>query len=124
MMRAALIYLMAPVLGFVPPKLTLERRTHAIHVRLVDVGQTYSSINTIDCLGWPSDEIKRAAGSGAWNGWSPKNGDRGVAIGRSKHCFQDVTVVFVRIGDYIAPLGTRGLELETGSFDDLPLFVR
>ncbi len=124
MRRAALIFLTAPVLGFVPPKLVLERRTHAAVVRVVDAGQTYSTINTIDCLGWPSDAIKQAAGLSGWSGWSPKNGDRGVAIGRSKHCFQDVMVIFVRIGEHVVPLGTRGLELEAGSFEDLPLFVR
>lgn len=107
--------------GFVPPR--LERRTAV--VRVSDAGQLYSTINTIDCLGWPDPETRQAAGLGAWSGWSPKNGDVGVPIGRSIHCFQsDVTVVLVRFGSYLAPLGTRGLVFERGRVDDLPLFTK
>lgn len=122
MSRAALICLVVPLLGFVPPR--HKPRVRAVAVRVVDAGQTYSSINTIECLGWPSEEIKKAAGYLAWGGWSPKNGDRGIAFGRSRHCFQDETVVLVRIGEKIAPLGQKGLELEDGSFDELPMFAK
>lgn len=108
--------------GFVPPR--LERRIHTL-VRISDAGQLYSTINTIDCLAWPNDDIKTAAGLAGWSGWYPKNGDVGVPISRSIHCFQkDVTVVVVRFGEHIAPLGSRGLTFERGSVEEVPLFTK
>lgn len=111
------------LVGFVPPR--FERRARTANVRLTDVGQTYSSINTIECLGWPSDDIKKAAGSAAWGSWHPQNGDVGVAMARSLHCFQpDVTVVIVKIGERYVPLGVRGLAFESGSVEDVPLYAK
>ncbi len=122
-MRPALFALCALLVGFVHPR--FEPRARTANVRVTDVGQTYSSINTIDCLGWPSDDIKKAAGSAAWGTWHPQNGDVGVAIARSAHCFQsDVMVVILRIGDHYVPLGARGLVFEGGSIDDVPLFTK
>jgi hypothetical protein len=122
-MRRTLLALTALLVGFVPPR--FERRIRTANVRVTDIGQTYSSINTIDCLGWPSDEIKKVAGSASWGSWHPQNGDLGVAIGRSTHCFQsDVTVVILRIGDYYVPLGTKGLVFEGGSIEDVPVYTK
>lgn len=123
MRRALLLATSVLLFGFVPPR--FQRAVRSTNVRVTDIGQTYSSINTIDCLGWPSDEIKKAAGSYSWGTWHPQNGDVGVAIGRSMHCFQkDVTVVIVRIGDRYVPLGLKGIEFENGSVDDVPLFTK
>jgi hypothetical protein len=120
--RGVLLGVSILLCGFVPPK--LDRRTSVV-VRISDAGQLYSTINTIDCLAWPSEEIKREAGMGGWGKWYPANGDVGVPIGRSVHCFQkDVMVVMVRIGDHIAPVGTKGLTFERGNVEDVPLFTR
>jgi hypothetical protein len=121
--RAALLALSVLLFGFVPPR--FQPRARTANVRVTDVGQTYSSINTIDCLGWPSDEIKKAAGSYSWGSWHPQNGDVGVAIAKSKHCFQtDVTVVIVRIGERYVPLGLKGISFESGSPDDVPQYTK
>jgi hypothetical protein len=121
--RAALVGLSLLLCGFVPPR--FQQRVRTARVRLTDVGQTYSTINTIDCLGWPNDDIKKAAGSYSWGSWHPDNGDLGVAIGRSIHCFQkDVTVVIVQIGERYVPIGTRGLSFENGAVEDVPLFTK
>lgn len=120
-MRVALVALCVLLCGFVPPKFARVGAT----VRITDAGQLYSTINTIDCLGWPDDDTRQAAGLGAWSGWSPKNGDVGVPVARSVHCFQnDVMVVVVRFGTYLAPLGTRGLTFERGRMEDVPLFTK
>jgi len=123
MRRAALVGISMLLCGFVHPR--FERRTRVANVRLTDIGQTYSTINTIDCLGWPSDDIRKLAGSGSWGKYYPANGDVGVAIGRSIHCFQnDVTVVIVRVGDNYVPIGTRGIVFESGSIDEVPLHTK
>jgi len=121
--RAALFAASLLLVGFVPPRFALRARN--TNVRVTDVGQTYSSINTIDCLGWPSEEMKKAAGSASWGGFHPQNGDVGVAIARSMHCFQpDVTVVIVRIGDHYVPLGLKGISFDNGSVEDVPMFTK
>lgn len=120
--RAAIAALGLFLCGFVPPK--LDRRVTLV-VRISDVGQLYSTINTIDCLAWPSDDVKLAAGYGGWNGWYPKNGEVGTPIARSVHCFQkDVMVVIIRFGDHIAPLNTRGITFERGTVEDVPLLTK
>jgi hypothetical protein len=119
--RVALLGVSLLLCGFVPPR--FQQRARSVNVRIVDVGQTYSTINTIECLGWPSDDIKKAAGQHSWGKFYPANGDAGVAVARSLHCFQkDVTVVIVRVGDNYVPIGTRGLAFDSGSVDDLPLY--
>lgn len=121
--RALLFGISILLCGFVHPR--YERRARVVNVRLTDIGQTYSSINTIECLGWPSDDIKKVAGSYQWGGFYPKNGDVGVAVGKSVHCFQnDVMVVIVRVGDHYVPVGTRGIVFESGALEDVPLFTR
>jgi hypothetical protein len=121
--RAALFAASLLLVGFVPPRFALRARN--ANVRVIDVGQTYSSINTIDCLGWPTEEMKKAAGSAAWGDFHPQNGDVGVAIARSMHCFQpDVTVVIVRISDHYVPLGLKGISFDNGSVEDVPLFTK
>lgn len=78
--------------------------------RVTDAGDVYPSINTTDCLQWPSPELKRKGGSGYWGQYSPADGDIGVVLGSSKHCDQDVLVVFIQIGAYVVPIGVQGIE--------------
>lgn len=82
-------------------------------VRLVDVGEVYTSINTTDCLQWPDDETKKVSGSSAWGGWSPKNGDTGVVVWKSTHCNGTTVVLVVRVSDkYFVPIGKKGVAPE------------
>ena len=123
MRRALLIVLTTALFGFFPPK--LQRPVRTALVRVTDAGQLYSTINTIDCLAWPSDDVRTASGMGAWAGWAPVLGDIGVPVGRSKHCFQpDVMVVIIRFGTRYAPLNTKGLAFDVGTVEDVPLLTK
>lgn len=84
----------------------------------------FDLINSTDCIPWPSEEVKKLGGKSGWAGWQPHDGDRGVAIARSKHCFQDVNVVYVKIDGYYVAIGESGIEFTSGRLDDLPLLVK
>ncbi|MBK7397915.1 MAG: hypothetical protein IPJ34_16865 [Myxococcales bacterium] len=89
-------------------------------VRIVSAGKVYPMINTGDCLTWPDASSKALGGTNGWGGWSPQNGDTGVAIGKSKHCSQSVTVVFVKIGAKVVPIDEKGIAYVTGSTAAVP----
>ncbi len=80
--------------------------------RITDAGDIYPSINTTDCLVWPSADAKRTGGENAWGGWRAKNGDVGTVIGVARHCSQDVNVVFLQIGAFVVAIGEQGLAQE------------
>lgn len=77
--------------------------------RIRDAGDVYPSINTTDCLVWPSPDAKLRGGDSYWGSWDPKNGDVGVVIGVARHCNQDVDVVFLEIGQVVVAIGAQGL---------------
>lgn len=78
--------------------------------RIVDAGDVYPSINTTDCLAWPNADMKARGGEGAWRGlYTPRAGDIGVVLGKSRHCSQDIDVVFLQVGAYVVPIGARGI---------------
>lgn len=89
-------------------------------VKIVSAGKMYDRINEVTCLQWPSPTIKALGGKNAWGGWEPKNGDYGVAIGKSTHCSQSVTVVFVQIGNRYVPIDEMGIVYVTGSGASVP----
>lgn len=74
--------------------------------QIVDVGQIYESINTTDCLKWPSSEIKEKAGKNAWGSFYPKKGDTGILIDEIKHCNFDDNIYLLQIGQYYVPLSS------------------
>ncbi|MBI2388126.1 MAG: hypothetical protein HYV09_00805 [Deltaproteobacteria bacterium] len=89
-------------------------------VKIVSAGKVYPMINTGDCLTWPDAMSKANGGTGAWGGWSPKNGDVGLAVAKSKHCSQAVTVIIVKIGDHYVPIDEKGLIYVSGDGDQVP----
>ena len=120
-MRAIVGVLALCLVGFVPPKLKLAPRIVGTTVTITNSGQMFDLINTTDCLPWPSEEVKTLGGKSGWGTWAPQNGDRGVAIARSRHCFQDVNVIYVKIGAFYVPIGENGIEFTSGRLEDLPL---
>ena len=78
--------------------------------RVKDAGDVYPSINTTDCLTWPSADAKQRGGENYWGSWDPKSGDIGVVLGVSRHCSQAVDVVFLQIGSVVIAIGAQGLE--------------
>lgn len=97
-----------------PPSSTAGAGTvESGRVRLVDVGEVYASINTSTCLEWPDDATKALAGSNAWGGWSPKNGDVGVVVWKSTHCTKGSVVLIVRVGENrLVAIGKNGVAPE------------
>lgn len=89
-------------------------------VKIVSAGKVYPLINTGDCITWPDAISKANGGSGAWDGWSPKNGDVGLAVAKSKHCSQSVTVVIVKIGDHYVPIDEKGVIYVSGDGEQVP----
>lgn len=122
-MRTRLAIVVAAWLSaaFVPPSFQQRPAAREAFVDVTDAGQMYDLINSTDCIAWPSPEAKEKGGQSGWNGFRPKNGDRGVAVAWTKHCFQDVRVVFVRIDPYYVPLGESGVAFQNGArLEDLP----
>lgn len=121
----AVAALAATQLGFVPPNFARKARPRGgARVTIVNSGDMYDLINSTDCIPWPSDEVKALGGQSGWKGWTPTNGDQGTAIARTKHCFLDRTLVFVKIGEFYVPMGADGLRFDAGSVDDLPLLTK
>lgn len=81
--------------------------------RIVDAGDIYPSINTTDCLAWPSAEVKRRGGEDAWGGYYPRNGDVGTLIGTARHCDSGILVLFLDVQGYYVPIGEQGTEETT-----------
>jgi hypothetical protein len=92
-------------------------------VRIVAPGKAYDLINSTDCLTWPSPSAKAVGGSSGWGGWKPAAGDVGTAVGKSKHCNQPVTVVFVRLGGRYVAIEEKGVEFVSGSPSSVPWTV-
>jgi len=107
-------------MGFVMPNYRAPKRSSALPVTITDPGNVFPTINTSDCLAWPSDAWKKAGGIGAWAGWTVGKGEQGFAVARTKHCFQNTTVVFVEIGSHFVPIGESGIVFEAGAIDELP----
>jgi hypothetical protein len=122
-MRAVAAALAFALLGFVPPKLKMAPRVAGTTVTITNSGQMFDLINTTDCIPWPNEEVKALGGQNGWGGWRPVNGDHGVAIARARHCFQDVNVVYVKIGAHYVPIGESGIQFTVGRLEDLPLLV-
>jgi hypothetical protein len=120
----ALAVLAVTQLAFVPPNFHRKARTREALVTVVNSGDMYDLINSTDCIPWPNEDTKALGGQSGWKGWTPKNGDRGTAIARTKHCFLDRTLVFVKIGDYFVAMGSDGVHFDAGALDDLPLLTK
>lgn len=126
-MRIALALLAPLLVAFVPPNYRAKAgmgRTRGVPVTILSSGDMYDLINTIDCLAWPSEEIKAQGGKSGWNGWLPTNGESGVAFARSKHCFQATNVIFVKVSDHYVPMAEYGISVQAGSLDDLPMLTK
>lgn len=124
MQRLLVVTLATSLLGFVPPKLKLERRSVGAAITVTNSGQMFDLINSTDCIPWPSNEVKDLGGKSGWGGWEPHDGDTGVAIARSRHCFQDVNVIYVKLGVRYVAIGESGIRFDSGRLDDLPLLVK
>jgi hypothetical protein len=81
-------------------------------VSITDNGAVYPDINTIDCLTWPSDDVKTRGGSSEWNGWYPSNGDSGTVLAVSMHCNSSDEILIVEMDSgYVVPVGTYGVTI-------------
>jgi len=78
--------------------------------RIIDAGDVYPTINTTDCLVWPTTSMKLKGGSGGWGQYAPAAGDIGLVVGVSRHCSQAIDVVLLQIGAYVVPIGAQGIE--------------
>jgi len=78
--------------------------------RIRDAGDVYPSINTTDCLVWPSPDARARGGESYWGSWAPKSGDMGLVLGVARHCSQEVDVVFLEVGSVVVAIGAQGLE--------------
>ena len=78
--------------------------------RIRDAGDIYPTINTTDCLVWPTPSMKLKGGDGAWGQYAPAAGDVGQVVGISRHCSQEIDVVFLQIGAFVVPIGVQGIE--------------
>lgn len=96
--------------GSLPPPGPPGRPQVGERWRIRDAGDVYPSINTTDCLAWPSPDAKLRGGESYWGGWDPKSGDVGVVLGVARHCSQEVDVVFLEIGNVVVAIGAQGLE--------------
>ena len=124
-MRRLFFFVLAGALvGFVPPKVKLERRTRGVSVTITASGQMFDLINTTDCIPWPTEEMKTLGGQSGWAGWVPHNGDTGEGLARTRHCFSDVNVVFVRIGTHYVAIGEPGIQFNDGRLEDLPVLTK
>lgn len=121
----ALALLAATQLAFVPPNFARKTRPRGgAQVTIVNSGDMYDLINSTDCIPWPTEEMKALGGQSGWKGWVPTNGDHGAAVARTKHCFLERTLVFVKIGDVYVAMGADGLRFDVGSLEDLPLLTK
>lgn len=82
-------------------------------ITISDVGQTYSTINTIDCLdwAWATPAQKQLSGKGGWAQFYPRNGDTGEIVAVTKHCDSGIAIYIVKIGNYYVPLGATGVRV-------------
>ncbi len=124
MRRVVVVGLAFALFGFVPPKLKTTTRASGAAIKITSSGQMFDLIHSTDCIPWPSEEAKKLGGKSGWASWVPHDGDRGVAFARSKHCFQDVNVVYVKIDAYYVAIGESGIEFTSGRLEDLPLLVK
>ncbi len=76
---------------------------------IVDEGQMYTTINSSDCLTWPSAEIKARASYDSWGSFVPTNGHVGTVLGTSKHCDSGVIVAILDVSGNIIAIGESGL---------------
>ncbi|MBI2390797.1 MAG: hypothetical protein HYV09_14500 [Deltaproteobacteria bacterium] len=120
----ALATLALSQVAFVPPTFAPRARTRGARVTVVHKGDMFDLINSTDCIAWPSEEAKARGGQSGWGGWSPSDGDQGVAVARTGHCFQTVDVVFVRIGEHWVAIGASGVRFDSGSLADLPVITK
>jgi hypothetical protein len=111
-------------MGFVRPNYRAPMHASRWPVTITDPGNVFPTINTIDCLAWPSEAWRTGGGTNAWAGWSATKGDRGIAIAKTKHCFMNETVVFVEIGLHYVPIAQSGIAFESGTIDELPSVPR
>lgn len=116
----ALWLVAADARAFVPPNVAPKPVPRAVEVEIVSAGGMYDLINTTDCIAWPNAEVRAKGGTNGWNGWRPKDGDRGTAIAWTRHCFMPAKVVFVHIPPYWVPMGASSIRFLQGSLDDLP----
>lgn len=78
--------------------------------RIIDAGDVYPTINTTDCLAWPTTSMKLKGGSGGWGQYAPAAGDVGQVVGVTRHCSQEIDVALLQIGAYVVPIGVQGIE--------------
>ena len=91
------------------PTLDLQNKRASI----INAGKVYSTINTGNCLIWPSADIKIKADEKIWKlyGYYPKAGDQGIIVGTSHHCNTNVSVVILKVGENYVPIGSDGIKI-------------
>ena len=94
---------------------TADNRTTEITnermAEIIDTGKLYTTINSTECLTWPSPEIKKLAGENNWGSFYPQKGARGIIISETFHCDAQTKIYILKIGDYYVPIGADGVRL-------------
>ena len=76
---------------------------------ILDAGGIYDTINQTDCLKWPTEAMKKKAGSDAWSGYTPQDGETGPVVAVMQHCDGYTEIVVLDIGGHLVPIGTSSV---------------
>jgi len=80
-------------------------------VRIISLDGVYSTINTYECLVWPSDDAQKAGGEDAWGGWTPNVDDIAQVLAVTVNCNDSSdTVLIVDDGGMIVPISAASVE--------------
>jgi len=79
-------------------------------VEIVDAGGVYDTINQTDCLTWPSDAVKAKAGSDAWGGYVPRDGEAGTVLAILTHCDSYTEILLLDVAGHVVPIGSVAVQ--------------
>jgi hypothetical protein len=75
-------------------------------VEIIDAGAVYPTLNTLDCITWPSEDAKKKGGEDAWGKYTPAAGEIGTILGVSYHCDDYTEVLILDVGGKVVPIGS------------------
>jgi hypothetical protein len=76
---------------------------------ILDAGGIYDTINQTDCVKWPTETMKKKAGSDAWGGYTPQDGETGPVVAVMQHCDGYTEIVVLEIGGHLVPIGSSSV---------------
>lgn len=90
------------------------RPTEGAVMEITHPGRVWRYLHLEECLKWPSEEMRRLAGSRSWGAFEPRRGDRGEVVWSAPHCKFAETVYVLKIGEFLVPVGEAAARAVSG----------